>query len=375
MHHVEYENNYITLLTEQEILNPYLVLENLFVDFSSAEALQDELFEILTIVVRRNYWLTYDSPLVLYKKYKKLVRLFEAGWLISKTRPVSCVHENLLIPYEEIEPVEPKRKKMKPTKDGVSESYRIVIFSYNSSSLDTLRSDLFYLLFEGLMPTCVKYSNEIDEYYFRMIQQMNDLISALHTVHYFEKDNLLSGTDKKVLKIMCDEFIARESFFDYNSDLQGGLSYMNKEEIKNTLTISRKILFTTNFWKLHGNPGNILYYYHDFLFILDSYWMHYLELCNEDTDFNTKWKYPEEKKNEIYNSGYEWIKRPWKLLHDNFEKRSIHEWRNLLDKCLEDVLSNRFVGYSADSHNEDIFRFINSLLVLESLQEYEPEIY
>lgn len=111
MHHVEYENNYITLLTEQEILNPYLVLEKLFVDFSSAEALQDEIFEILTIAIRRNYWLTYDSPLVLYKKYKKLVRLFEAGWLISKIRPVSCELENILIPYEEIEPVEPKRKK------------------------------------------------------------------------------------------------------------------------------------------------------------------------------------------------------------------------------------------------------------------------
>lgn len=375
MHHVEYENNYITLLTKQEILNPYLVLENLFIDFSSAEALQNELFEILTIAIRRNYWLTYDSPLVLYKKYKKLVRLFEAGWLISKIRPASFVHENLLNPYDQIEASVPKRKIIETTKDVVSEGYRIVIFSYNSSSLDTIRSDLFYLLFEGLMPTCVKYSDEIDEYYFRMMQQMNDLISALQTVYHYEKDNILSESDMTVLKTMCDEFISRESFFDYNSDLQGGLSYTNKEEVKNALVISRKILFTTNFWKLHGNPGNILYYYHDFLFILDSYWMHYLELCNEDADFNTKWKYPEEKKNELHRSGYEWIKRPWKLLHDNFEKRSIHEWRNLLEKCLEDVLSNRFVGHSTDSHNEDVLRFINSLLFLESLQEYEPDIY
>lgn len=263
---------------------------------------------------------------------------------------------------------------MKPTKDGVSEAYRTMIFSYSYSSLDNIRSDLFNLLFEGLMPTCVKYSDEIDEYYFKMIQQMNDLITALHTVYYYEKDNTLSTTDMKVLKNMCDEFITRESFFDYNNDLQGGLSYKNKEEIKNTLTISRKILHTTNFWKLYGNPGNILYYYHDFLFILDSYWIHYLELRNEETDFNTKWKYPKEKKQELYNSGYEWIKRPWKLLHDKFEKRSIYEWRSLLDKCLEEVLSNRFIGYSTDSHNEDILSFINSLLVLESIQEYEPQI-
>ncbi|MBL1408425.1 hypothetical protein [Sphingobacterium faecale] len=375
MHHVEYENNYITLLTKQEILNPYLVLDNLFVDFSSAEALQDELFEILTIAIRRNYWLTYDSPLVLYKKYKKLVRLFEAGWLISKIRPTSFVHESLLTPYDQIEASVPNRKTKKTTKDVVSEGYRIVVFSYNSSSLDIIRGNLFYLLFEGLMPTCVKYSNEIDPYYFRMMQEMNDLISALQTVYHYEKDNILSELDMAVLKTICDEFISRESFFDYNSDLQGGLSYTNKEELKNALAISRKILFTTNFWKLHGNPGNILYYYHDFLFILDSYWMHYLELCNKGVAFNTKWKYPGEKKNELHHSGYEWIKRPWKLLYDNFEKRSIHDWRNLLDKCLEDVLSNRFIGYSTDSHNEDILRFISSLLFLESLQEYEPEIY
>ncbi len=375
MHHVEYENNYITLLTKQEILNPYLVLENLFVDFSSAETLQDELFEILTIAIRRNYWLTYDSPLVLYKKYKKLVQLFEAGWLISKIRPSSSEHESLLIPYEDIEIVVPKRKKVKTTDDGVSEVYRTIVFSYSSSSLDTIRSDLFYLLFEGLMPTCVKYSNEIDPYYFRVTQQMNDLISALHAVYYYEKDNTLSVSDLRVLKNMHDEFMVRETFFDYHSDLQEGLSYTNKEEVKNTVAISRKILFKADFWKLHGNPGNILYYYHDFLFILDSYWVHYLELCNEETDFNTKWKYPKEKKHEIYNSGYEWIKRPWKLLHDKFEKRSIYEWRNLLEKCLEDVLSNRFIGYSTESHNEDILDFINSLLFLESLQEYEPEIY
>lgn len=362
-------------MTKEEILNPYLVLENFFVDFSSAEALQDELFEIMTIAIRRNYWLTYDSPLVLYKKYKKLVRLFEAGWLIFKIGPASFVQENLLIPYDQIEATAPKRKTIETNKDLVSAGYRTIIFSYNYSSLDAIRSDLFHLLLEGLMPTCVKYSDEIDEYYFSIIQQMNDLISALQKVYYYEKETVFSEADMNALKGICDEFVSRESFFDYNSDLQEGLGYTNREEIKKALVISQKILFTTNFWKLHGNPGNILYYYHDFLFILDSYWLHYLELCNEDVDFNTKWKYPEEKKNELYYSRYKWIKRPWKFLHENFEKRSIHEWRNLLEKCLEGVLSNQFIGHKGDFHNDDILSFISSLLFMESLQEYEPQIY
>lgn len=71
MHHVEHNGSSITLLTEKEISNPFLVLKDTFKELSSAREIHDELFEILTLSIRRNYWMTYKSPLVIYKKYKK----------------------------------------------------------------------------------------------------------------------------------------------------------------------------------------------------------------------------------------------------------------------------------------------------------------
>lgn len=83
-----------------------------------------------------------------------------------------------------------------------------------------------------------------------------------------------------------------------------------------------------------------------------------------------KWEYPKDKKREIYKVKKSLVKRPWKYLHNQFQKRTIHEWRSLLETCLENVLSNKFIGYSSC----EILNFINSLLVLQTIEEYEPEI-
>ena len=79
MYHQESEDSYIALLSGKEIMDPYAVIKEVFKGSSSPAALQDELYELLILTLRPNYWMSYQSPLVLYKKYKKLLRLFEAG--------------------------------------------------------------------------------------------------------------------------------------------------------------------------------------------------------------------------------------------------------------------------------------------------------
>lgn len=375
MHHVEYESSYITLLTEEEILNPYTVLEETFKEFSSPTHIQDELFEILTLAVRRNYWMTYDSPLIVYRKYKKLMRLFEAGWLIEKIRPSLDLFEKFSTPYKKIRVDKPKRERFKTNSDSITNCYQALVGIYSSDPLYSLRSDLFNLLFEGLMPTFVYYSYEFEGYMVKAVQQMNALISTLHTIDHHEQNNVLSPRDAEILTKERDEFKSRDTLYDYDNDMYDLYRNSKKEDLTKTLRISKEILFTKNFWKLHGNPANILHYYHDFLFILDCYWGHYQYILEQGMDINTKWKYPKDKKQELYGKGYKWIKRPWKYLHGQFKKKSIQEWRSLLELCLEDVLSNQQIGYRVDRDNDEILDFIDGIFFLEGLSKYEPEIY
>ena len=375
MHHVEYESSYITLLTEEEILKPYSVLEETFKEFSSPTPIQDELFEILTLAVRRNYWTTYESPLVLYKKYKKLLRLLEAGWLIEKIRPDVNLNEMFHIPYKEIKINTPKTERFKTNPNPVINAYQTLIHAYNSAPLYSLRSDLFNLLFHGLMPSCVHYSYEFEGYMVKAAQQMNDLIFALHSIDHHEQNHVLSPRDVEILTKERDEFKARNTLYDYDNDINNLFLYSKKKVLTRSIRISKEILFTANFWKLHGNPGNILHYYHDFLFILESYWGHYQYIVEQGMDINTKWKYPKDKKEKLDRMGYKWIKRPWKYLHNQFEKKSIQEWRSMLELCLEDVLSNERIGYRFDCDHDEILDFIDGLLFFRGLSKYEPEIY
>ena len=376
MHHVEYESSYITLLTEVEILNPYSVLKETFKEFSSPTPIQDELFELLTLTVRRNYWTTYESPLVLYKKYKKLLRLFEAGWLIEKIRPDANLHEMFHIPYKEIKEGTPKRERVKTNTNPITSAYQTLISAYSSRPLYSLRSDLFNMLFHGLMPTCIRYSYEFDGYMVKVAQQMSDLILALNSIDYHAQYNVLSPRDVKIVTKERDKFKARNSLYDYDDDgIYNLFGYSKKEDLIRTIRISKEILFTSNFWKLHGNPGNIIHYYHDLLFTLESYWGHYQYIVEQRMDINTEWKYPKDKREKLYSMGHKWIKRPWEYLRDQFEKKSIHEWRSMLELCLEDVLSNQLIGYRFDRKHDDILDFIADLLFLEGLSKYEPEIY
>lgn len=48
----------------------FLVLHEIFREGLNVEGMQDECWELFTIAFRPNYWMKYESPLVLYKNIK-----------------------------------------------------------------------------------------------------------------------------------------------------------------------------------------------------------------------------------------------------------------------------------------------------------------
>lgn len=361
MQNVLYKNSYITLLAEEEILNPYSVLEETFEMCSSAIPIQDELFELIMLSVRRNHSLVYESPLVPYRKYKKLVRLFEAGWLIHKIRPNSNVSEFFITPFEHIVSNGFESLEDNTRTSYAMNGYRTLINIFSTRCLTAIRIELYRVFFDGLDPDDVLSTYE--ENTEGLLHQMYSLIEALYIVYLDEPNRLLSTLDFNILTREMDRFKERETLYDYDSEFYEIDDFSRKDRFISVLRLSRKVLNSDDFWRRYANPANMLYYFHDFLFIIDASWCYYRTFLTADGDVDLKWRYPESVYAELDKSKKSWIKRPLKHLQSQFEKKSIYDWRNQLERCLEDVLSNECSGNAYAEYN-DLFVFVEDLLVL-----------
>lgn len=374
MHHIKYESNFTIFLTEEEILNPYSILEETFKENSSPTQIQDELYEILVLAVRENYWKNYDSPLVLYKMCKKLIRLLEAGWLIQKLGREHTLSENIPIPYKKIKIDNKKKEKFKKQSDSTVTAYLELVNVYNEEPLYSVRLELFNLFFKGLKPTTFINQYAFEEYIMDAFQKIDIMIKTLQIIYNHKQTKALSVREIEKLTLEKDKFKARDTIYKYEHGIDYLFTLSNKEEVIKAIPISKKILARKNFWKLHDNPANILHYYHDFLFALDFYWSHYQYLVKNGIDINTKWEYTKAEKQELDGKGYKWIKKPGNYLEDQFKKKPLQEWQGMLERCLEDVLSNQKIKKETRRDHEEILDFIDGLLFLEGLSYYELKI-
>lgn len=371
MHHVLYQNNYITLLRDDEILNPFQILTDAFEGAATAEETCDELFEIFTSSVRKNYWLRHKSPLIPYRKYKKLIRLIEAGWLIGKIRPTRDTNERFLVPLTETEIDQSGEACFAKEVELKADPYRTLIHVYHHFPLYAIRHAVHQYFFQGLNPSCWIDPFFIDSYQIALMRNIDALIHVLYSIYKTEKGVTLSREELKTLRKKRRSFRSRETRYDYHTEIDYFHDYSEPEELLNAIAITNQILSTDGFWKLHDNPGNMTYYFHDFLFLLDHYWVYYRSIRGSGIDIQSKWDYPK----ELNRDGSEdnlWMKRPWQYLENQFVKKSIHRWRHDLDNCLEDVLSNKGKGFDRVRRHNDVLGFVARLIELNALTKYQP---
>ncbi|KGE13788.1 hypothetical protein [Sphingobacterium deserti] len=374
MHHVEFEDCYITMLKEEEILNPFLVLHELFAGIPNAELLSDELYELFTIGVRSGAWLKYESPLVLYRKYKKLVRLIEAGWLLAKIRPAGSMHGKFLIPYAETRAHIPVSVPPDKSIDPKGGSYKILLELYVNGTMDLSICTLHELLFYGLQPTCTRFSLNFESYHVVTVQNVSLLIGALYEIYLLEKGMTLSSVDLQVLSVEQESFRDRLNMYNYHVDITYVFHHSPKKDLLEAITISKHILGSNGFWRLHVNPANMLHYYHDFMFLLDYFSEYYQEAVEAGVNISTNWKYPSNKHTNKIRDTYKWRKRPWKYFEEKFKERSVAEWRKHLDDCLEDVLGNKSIYTSFDKDYGSLFDFLAMLVEFVDVRQYEPKL-
>src|SRR5690606_36225750 len=156
MHRVHYDSDYITLLSDSEILQPIKVLEQTFRRYRSPEHTSDQLYEILIASARGAHWKKYASPLILYKKYKQIVRLIEAAWLIDKNK------ENYgFVPQEHRTEIPQKESDKNDISAQTQFSRAILVIAnlFRRHSMCYLKGALYDFFFLAMEPT---YTDHLD---------------------------------------------------------------------------------------------------------------------------------------------------------------------------------------------------------------------
>lgn len=373
MNNVSYETICFTQLSANDLKDPFLAIKEIFGEDVSAERLQDECWDLITNAFRPHYWMKGKAPLEFYKVYKKMVRLLEAGWLIYNIRPSYMIkggisesfpHENNVF-----------NASMFNNLEDLNTAYKMLIRLYNNNMLIFYRVDLFEILLEGLNLASEQRQYYIGEMVYERYKEINALIQILYTIVIEGKDNEVTKTDVVVLKGFENDFLKRDGCLIYDGDLNNVFDhFIKKADLKEVLKASENVLYQDNYWGWNSNPGKVIYYFQQYLFILENFWL-YWDKVNADSEIlNLVWDIPTTEAKELRAVSKEDITKPWKYINDKFTSVPLASWRNNLKEWEEAVLSNKEFKFSKSTDFKSLQTFLETLIELADLTDCFPEL-
>lgn len=376
MQHLEQDQSYITLLSKREILDPFAVLHAEFCEHPTVITYLDKLFDLVTITVRKGYWRMYDSPASLNRSYLSITRVLEAGWLISK----------IMSGYKDIAKISlPFEFRYRDSSFGkyhddnalysFSEGANILLegLYMEENALFGYRADLYRIFFEGLEPSEFMWFGEFDRLSSCMLDELEALICLLHNLYSNGCYRRISKSNKKLLK---EELLAaqkRQARYLYEKSFnlhKLKTESSSKQELYDALAAARSALLERDYWKSHGEPGNMLLRFDDLLFLLE-YFHEYLSQ-SKIRDMNDNWNYPDRFRSEIYHHTGRELSNPLRYLNEQFSRRNLEQWRSLLDACLDAVLDNAIPDSREIGYYSELLEFLYVLIALIEVIEYEP---
>lgn len=373
MNNVSYEAICFTQLSAKDISNPFLVLQEIFGEDVSAEGLQDECWELFTIAFRPNYWMKYESPLVLYKIYKKIVRLLEAGWLIYNIRPSYMMKGETTETFPNENNI--VNASMFNNLHDLNIAYKMLIRLYNDNMLIFYRVDLFEILLEGLNAKCKEGESHVDEVVFDRFKEINALIQILYTIVVDGKDNELTKEDRVLLNGFKDDFLNRGGCPIYDGDLSNIFGHsIKKADLKGVLKASENVLYHNNYWGWNSNPGKVIYYFHQYLYTLEIFWLYWDKVNADSGILDFVWDIPATEAKELKGVSKDDITKPWEYINDKFTTVPLASWRNSLKEWEEAVLSNKEFKFSISTDFKSLQMFLETLIELADLRDCFPQL-
>ncbi|WDF69208.1 hypothetical protein PQ465_02215 [Sphingobacterium oryzagri] len=378
MQHLEQDQSYITLLSNREILDPFAALHSEFCNHPTVTTYLDRLFDIVTITVRKGYWRMYESPATLYRSYLSIARVLEAGWLLSKIMSgYKDIAKNSL-PYEfRYRDSSFGKYHDDNAQYSFSEGANILLegLYMEENALFGYRGDLHRMFFEGLEPSEYMWFGEFDRLSSCMLDELEALICLLHHLYSSSCYRRISKNSKKLL---AEELLAaqkRQARYLYEKSynlhkLKAESS--SKQELYDALAAARSALVKKDYWKTHGEPGNMLLRFDDLLFLMEYFHDYLSQSKIRGMDIDGNWNYPDRFRLEIYHHTGRELSNPLLYLNEQFSRRNLEQWRSLLDACLDAVLDNAIPDSRQMEQYSELLEFLCVLIALIDIIEYEP---
>lgn len=358
--HISYTPHF---LTKKEILNPFLVIKKTFKDLPNCEPVIDECWDLWSLAFRENHWMNHQSPKVLYEKCLALLRLLDAGWLISKIRPTSSMKGDIINPG-----FDPKNKSTQGKDlNALAKAYKTIHESYSLSTRFDLGFDLYNAFYHGLMPSSIKFEEILLESIYTSFKEITALISALFVVHRSEIGTKRTKTDKVSLKPYVKyalDFDAPQ--FEYYNSMHDIFYKFNKRQFFSIIEYLTSASCSSFYWKNNGNPANVLYYMEELQFVMETMWSY----LKDERGIIEKsiWDIPEDKKKQVQFLSQADIENPLYYLSEEFKKRGLAERRSDLNKWKLAALDNKW--YNRDVH-KDIEQFLYCVVEVADLLKFE----
>jgi len=371
MNHIIYGDNRISYLNKEEILNPFLIL-NIFNGKASDDDVQEVCWTLFSSAIRPAYWMKFESPLYIYECFKQIVRLIEAGYLIMQIRP------------NYVQKVKFGSSGLNPTIRGDDEftealiesrqeAFKLLTKINSQNGFYRIKLDLYDLLFEGLEPDCVDYYSSLHEFIYDTYQDINKIIRSLFVLSLSDTERYISESDMTILEKYVEFGIDTDSStFGYSDTIY---DIFENERAKDLISIADQatiLIGESNYWQTHRNPGNVLYYFHEFLFIIESFHEYITDTPGMSELAKMQWQIPVDRTEMIHNLSEKQIKRPFKYILKAFREKPLSEWRSILENWKQAVLSNhtdsKILNEARDTHE-----FIVKLIEIATILEYQPD--
>lgn len=372
MNHIIYGDNRISYLTKEEILNPFLILD-IFNGKASDDDVQEVCWTLFSSAMRPAYWMKFESPLYLYECYKQIVRLIEAGYLIMQIRPNYL--QKVKLGSSGLKPSARVNDEFTETLiETRHEAYRLLTKVNSQNRFYNIKLDLYDLLFESLEPDCVDYYSSLQEFICESYQDISKIIRSLFVLSLSDTEKYISKHDLMILEKHVEFAIDMDSStFGYSDTIYEILERENAKDLISIADQARAIIAENNYWHTHRNPGNVLYYFHEFLFVIESF-HEYIRDTPEITELaEIRWHIPEDRLESIRYLSRKQIKRPLKYILKAFREKSLSKWRSILEDWKQAVLSNRSDSNILDEARET-HEFVVRLIEIASILEYQPDL-
>lgn len=367
---MEFGNRKLSYLKENEILDPFIVLKEMFKKHPSCESIQDEFWELITVAFRRNYWMQYKSPKVIYQKYLKMTRLFEAGLLIAKIRPSYTIRHNFIIENKSFE-LAPENSKAAHTQTPLETAYLELLQWNDHRCVGEHHFEMMNILYHALEATILNYADWF-EYTYSFHDKFSRLIFSLFTIFQSERDFKLTKSDKKILrKYKNDALDSNTPQFQYDDNFGPYAELLNPEyNVCNDLIYLRDISFKRSYWSINGNPGNVLRYFDEFQYLLETF-IEFHEIL-EPEEKQLEWDIPENFLKGIKYFPKEHLKFPLNYLDKEIHSKPLHVWRDLLESWKLDALEG--ASYNILKY-ESLESLLFSLIEFTKIQIFMPGGY